>query len=48
MNVVLQAILERFDILPARPDAERPRLRAVTFIPSRGAEIIATPRAASI
>lgn len=42
MSVALQAIVERFDLSPAASDPERPQLRAVTFVPSRGAEVIAS------
>lgn len=44
MSIVLRAILDRFDLAPARPEPERPELRAVTFVPSRGGEIVAEPR----
>ena len=47
MRVVLRAVLEHVSLSAVRPQAERPRVRHVTAVPGRGAEVIVGPRAAS-
>jgi cytochrome P450 family 135 len=44
MAVVLRAVLERFDVRAARPEPEPSKLRAVTYVPARGAEVVVRPR----
>lgn len=46
MTTVLRAALERFDLRPADPAPERPKMHHITFVPERGCEVIATARAA--
>jgi cytochrome P450 len=41
---ILRAALSRYDVRPVRPEPEKATPRNVTLVPSRGAEIIATPR----
>jgi cytochrome P450 family 135 len=44
MRVVLSAVLGRLRLRPARPEDERAKLRNLTVVPARGAEVIAEPR----
>ncbi|HVE69294.1 MAG TPA: cytochrome P450 [Solirubrobacteraceae bacterium] len=44
MKVVLRTILSALTLRPARPQDERARVRNITLVPGRGAEVIATPR----
>jgi cytochrome P450 len=48
MKLVLRAALARLDIAPAGARAETTARRSITFSPSRGAEVILTPRAGSV
>jgi len=41
MAVVLRAIVERFDLRPARPEPEPAQLRGITYAPARGGELVA-------
>jgi cytochrome P450 len=41
---ILRAALTRYDVHPVRPEPEEATPRNVTLVPSRGAEITATPR----
>lgn len=41
---ILRASLSRYDVRPVRPEPEKAEPRNVTLVPSRGCEIIATPR----
>jgi cytochrome P450 len=41
---ILRAALSRYDVRPVRQEPEKATPRNVTLVPSRGAEIIATPR----
>jgi cytochrome P450 len=45
MKAVLAAIVRRVDLRPASPESERISRRAITLTPSRGAELVAEPRA---
>jgi cytochrome P450 family 135 len=40
MKTVLQAIVERLTLRPARPEPEQIRRRAITLVPERGAEVL--------
>ena len=40
IKVALQTILPAADLLPASPEPEAPRLRLVTLVPARGAEVV--------
>ena len=40
IKVALQTILPAADLLPATPEPEAPRLRLVTLVPARGAEVV--------
>src|SRR5436305_4485895 len=40
IKVALQTILPAADLLPASPELEAPRLRLVTLVPARGAEVV--------
>jgi len=40
MKAVLQAIVGRLSLRPARPEPERIRRRAITLVPDRGAEVL--------
>lgn len=40
LRAVLPVILQRLRLRPARPDAERARLRGTAIVPARGAEVI--------
>jgi cytochrome P450 family 135 len=40
MRIVLSAIVQGTELLPARPPAERIRRRAITYAPRRGAEVV--------
>jgi cytochrome P450 family 135 len=40
MRIVLQAIVERADLLPDRPEGERVRPRNITLAPGRGASVV--------
>ncbi len=42
---VLKEVVTRYDLHPAHPRPEFPKPRNITLVPSRGARIIATPRA---
>ena len=44
MRVVLRTVLEKLALRPARPEDEKAKLRNVTVVPGRGAEVIAEPR----
>lgn len=44
MRVVLRGVLERVALSAVRPQPEAPRVRHVTAVPSRGAEVLARPR----
>ena len=44
MKVVLRTILAGLDLRAARPEDERARVRNITLVPARGAEVIAAPR----
>ena len=44
MKVVLRTILSGLDLRAARPADERPRVRNITLVPGRGAEVIAARR----
>jgi cytochrome P450 len=44
MRVVLRAVLGAFDLRPARPGDEPAKLRNITLVPARGAEVVAEPR----
>ena len=44
MRVVLRVVLERLEVRAARPAPERPRVRNVTAVPGRGAEVVAVRR----
>lgn len=46
MAATLRSALVRYDIRPARPAPEHSKPRNITLVPSRGASIIAAPRAA--
>jgi cytochrome P450 family 135 len=48
MAVILRAVLDRFDLAPARPEPEPSRLRAVTYMPARGAEVVVRARPAPV
>ena len=48
MKTVLRAVLERFDVQAARPEPEPIRMHHITFIPARGAQLIARPLSASV
>ena len=41
---ILRAALSRYDVRPVRPEPEKATPRNVTLVPSRGCEVIATPR----
>jgi cytochrome P450 len=45
MQVVLEAVLSRFDLAAAGSTPERARLSAFTLVPSRGGRVALTPRA---
>ena len=45
MRVVLRAVLERLELRSVREEDERPRVRHVTAVPGRGAEVVALARA---
>ena len=47
MKVVLQTVLERVELEPARAKAERTRVRHVTLVPSRGGEVVVRRRLVS-
>ena len=40
MKQVLAAVVERLDVTPSRPEAERVRRRQITLAPSRGGEVV--------
>jgi cytochrome P450 family 135 len=40
MKQVLAAVVERLDVQPSRPEAERVRRRQITLAPSRGGEVV--------
>jgi cytochrome P450 family 135 len=44
MRVVLRTVLAALDLRPARPEDEPARLRNITLVPARGAEVIAQAR----
>jgi cytochrome P450 family 135 len=44
MRVVMRMLLRRLELAPARPEAERGRVRHVTFAPAREGEVVATER----
>ena len=44
MRVVLRAVLEKLRLRPSRPDDEKPKLRNITVVPARGAEVVADLR----
>jgi cytochrome P450 family 135 len=44
ISVVLRELVRRRRIRPARPEPEHPVRRAITNVPSRGAEIVSAPR----
>jgi cytochrome P450 len=44
MSIVLRVIARRLALRPARPERERVKRRAITLVPSRGAEIVAGAR----
>jgi cytochrome P450 len=44
MKTIVPIVLERFDLRPAAPAGERARVRGVTLVPERDAEVIAEPR----
>jgi len=39
--VVLRTVLERLELRAVRPQSERPRVRHVTAVPGRDAEVVA-------
>ncbi|MDI2130379.1 cytochrome P450 [Yinghuangia seranimata] len=45
MRVILREVLQRVDLTAVRAADEKPRMRHVTFVPSRAARVIARPRA---
>ena len=44
MKIVLKTVLERVELAPARTAAEKMRVRHVTLVPARGAEVVVTAR----
>lgn len=44
MRTVLRRVLERCELAPAEPGAERPKRRSVTFAPHRGARVVVRHR----
>jgi cytochrome P450 len=44
MRVVLRTVLGALRLRPARPQDEKPKLRNITVVPARGAEVIAERR----
>jgi cytochrome P450 len=46
MKVVLRELVTRLDLRAAAEGSERPVRRAITFVPERGAELVATARTA--
>ena len=47
MKVVIRAVIDRLDIAPANPRAERPRLHHITLVPWWGARVTVRPRGVS-
>jgi cytochrome P450 family 135 len=47
MRVVMREVLRRLDLAPGRPEAERGRVRHVTFCPARDGEVVASERMGS-
>jgi cytochrome P450 len=45
MRMVLRTVLAALDLRPARPADEPAKLRNITLVPARGAEVMARPRA---
>ncbi|GAA1551959.1 cytochrome P450 [Actinomadura kijaniata] len=44
MRVVITEVLRRVDLVPARPEPERPRVKNVTLAPARSTRVVARPR----
>lgn len=40
MRAIIRTIVQRVDLVPDRPEAERPRVRGISIVPSRGARIV--------
>ena len=47
MRVVLRAVLERLEVRAVSPAPERPKVKNVTAVPWRGAEVVAVRRSAT-
>jgi cytochrome P450 len=44
MKIVIRAVVQRYEIAPATPEAERTRRRSITFSPAQGARLVLTER----
>jgi cytochrome P450 len=44
LREILPRIIERFELIPARPERERPRLYGTALVPDRGASVVLSPR----
>lgn len=44
MRVILSTILRTVELAPDRPEPERPRVRGITIVPSRGGSVVVTGR----
>jgi hypothetical protein len=48
MRIVIQAVVDRYELSPASPGAERTGRRSITFSPSEGASVILHRRQTSV
>lgn len=46
MRVIIRTVLQHVDLAPDRPEPERPKVRGISIVPSRGARIVVRRRLA--